>query len=64
MATHLFGVGGSDFDGVLNSVEKVLAAFFCKSSDNTYFNLYSHMMSGSSVTQPLERGSSQSKGVN
>ena len=45
MATHLFGVGGSDFDGGLTSVEKVLAAFFCKSSDNTYFNLYSHMMS-------------------
>ena len=45
MATHLFDVGGSDFDGVLNSVEKVLATFFCKSSDNTYFNLYSHMMS-------------------
>lgn len=45
MSTHLFGAGGSDFDGVLNSVEKVLAIFICKSSDNTYFNLYSHMMS-------------------
>lgn len=42
---NLFGAGGSDFDGVLNSVEKVLATFFCKSSDNMYFNLYSHMMS-------------------
>lgn len=45
MVACLFGAGSTDFDGILNSTEKVLVYFFCKGSDNKYFNLYSHMVS-------------------
>lgn len=45
MVTCCFGAGGTDFDDILNSErEDISKLFFCKLSDNTYFNLYSHVI--------------------